>query len=184
MKLGDLRVIPAEIGGGFGGKTVIYLEPVAVALSRKSGLPVKLVMSREEVFRASGPTSGSSMTVKIGAKKRRHDRRRRRRLQVPGRRLPGLAGDRRAACARLRPTTSPNARAIGYDVVCNRPKVAAYRAPGSPIARFRGRKRDGRAGAEDRHGPAGTAAEERRQDRHARRFPAPKLAPRRLCRDA
>ena len=63
------RVYPAEIGGGFGGKTVVYVEPVATMLSRKSGAPVKMVMSREDVFKASGPTSGSSMTVKIGVKR-------------------------------------------------------------------------------------------------------------------
>ena len=58
----DIRAIPAEIGGGFGGKTIVYLEPLAVVLARKSGRPVKMVMTREEVFRASGPTSGSSST--------------------------------------------------------------------------------------------------------------------------
>ena len=68
-QLGDLRVTPAEIGGGFGGKTVTYLEPVAAMLSKKSGLPVRLQMTREDVFRASGPTSGASMWVKIGVKK-------------------------------------------------------------------------------------------------------------------
>ena len=67
--LSDIRAIPAEIGGGFGGKTIVYLEPVAYMLSKKSGRPVKIVMSREEVFRATGPTSGSSSTVKIGATK-------------------------------------------------------------------------------------------------------------------
>ena len=36
MQLGDLRVYPAEIGGGFGGKTVIYVEPVATLLARRS----------------------------------------------------------------------------------------------------------------------------------------------------
>ena len=51
-----IRVIPSEIGGGFGGKTTIYLEPIAVVLSRKARRPVKMVMSREEVFRATGPT--------------------------------------------------------------------------------------------------------------------------------
>src|SRR5687768_15245935 len=69
MKVGDLRVYPAEIGGAFGGKTVVYVEPVCVMLARKSGHPVKVVMSREDVFRATGPTSGSSMTVKIGVKR-------------------------------------------------------------------------------------------------------------------
>ena len=69
MPVGDLRVNPAEIGGGFGGKTVVYLEPVAALLSKKTGRPVKIVMSRDEVFKASGPTSGASMWVKIGVKK-------------------------------------------------------------------------------------------------------------------
>ena len=56
MPLSDIKVTPAEIGGGFGGKTTVYLEPVALALSRKCGRPVKIVMSREEVFLASGPS--------------------------------------------------------------------------------------------------------------------------------
>src|SRR5262249_31161886 len=68
-KLSSIRPTPAEIGGGFGGKTIVYLEPLALVLSRKSGRPVKMVMSRDEVFRATGPTSGSSSTVKIGATK-------------------------------------------------------------------------------------------------------------------
>src|SRR5580700_6111860 len=54
MKLGDLRVYPAEIGGGFGGKTVAYVEPICVLLARKTGAPVKAVMSREDVFKATG----------------------------------------------------------------------------------------------------------------------------------
>src|SRR5919204_140107 len=63
------RAIAAEIGGGFGGKTIVYLEPLALVLARKSGRPVKMVMTREEVFRASGPTSGAHVRIKIGAKK-------------------------------------------------------------------------------------------------------------------
>jgi CO/xanthine dehydrogenase Mo-binding subunit len=67
MNQSDIRAIPAEIGGGFGGKTIVYLEPLALMLARRSGKPVKMQMSREEVFRASGPTSGSWCTVKLGA---------------------------------------------------------------------------------------------------------------------
>jgi CO/xanthine dehydrogenase Mo-binding subunit len=62
MRFSDVRVIPAEIGGGFGGKTTVYLEPLALVLSQKSGHPVKMVMTREEVFRATGPTSASVVT--------------------------------------------------------------------------------------------------------------------------
>src|SRR2546428_8349086 len=65
----SLRAAPAEIGGGFGGKTTIYLEPLSVLLSKKTGHPVKLVMSRGEVLRASGPTSGGTLRCKMGATK-------------------------------------------------------------------------------------------------------------------
>ena len=63
----NIRVTPLEIGGGFGGKTTIYLEPVAMLLSRKAGRPVRLAMSREEIFCASGPAPGASVDVRIGA---------------------------------------------------------------------------------------------------------------------
>ena len=69
INIADIRVTAAEIGGGFGGKTTVYLEPVAVALSRKAGRPVKMVMSRGEVFRGTGPTSGAAISVRIGAKR-------------------------------------------------------------------------------------------------------------------
>src|SRR5207244_8680488 len=67
--IANIRAIPAEIGGGFGGKTIIYLEPLAYMLSKKSGRPVKMVMSREEVFRATGPTSRSAVQAKVGPHK-------------------------------------------------------------------------------------------------------------------
>ena len=63
-----IKVIPTEIGGGFGGKITLYLEPLALVLSRKANRPVKMVMTRDEVFRATGPTSGTKVRVKIGAK--------------------------------------------------------------------------------------------------------------------
>jgi CO/xanthine dehydrogenase Mo-binding subunit len=69
MDVNKLRVTASEIGGGFGGKTHLWTEPLALALSRKANRPVKLTMTRDEVFRASGPTSSTSIDVKIGAKK-------------------------------------------------------------------------------------------------------------------
>src|SRR5205814_4871184 len=69
IDLANIRAMPAEIGGGFGGKTLVYLEPVALALSKKSGRPVKIVMNREEVFRGTGPAAGGVYEVKLGAKK-------------------------------------------------------------------------------------------------------------------
>jgi CO/xanthine dehydrogenase Mo-binding subunit len=135
MKVGDLRVYPAEIGGAFGGKTVVYVEPVAVVLARKSGHPVKVVMSREDVFRATGPTSGSSMTVKIGVKRDGTITAAEGLFKLQAGGFPGSPFMSTCMCA-FAPYDIANARAVGYDVVSNRPKVAAYRAPGSPIGAF------------------------------------------------
>ena len=135
MPLSDLKVIPAEIGGGFGGKTTVYLEPVALALSRKCGRPVKLVMSREEVFLASGPTSGSVMDVKIAATKDGKITAAEMMLAYQAGAFPGspvhLGCMTAFACYDVE-----NLALVGYDVVSNRPKVAAYRAPGAPMAAF------------------------------------------------
>jgi CO/xanthine dehydrogenase Mo-binding subunit len=135
LQIGDLRVHAAEIGGGFGGKTVTYLEPVATLLARKSGHPVKLQMSREDVFRATGPTSGSSMWVKIGVTKDGKITAADGLFKFQAGAFPGSPVMNACLCA-FAPYDIPNARTIGYDVVCNRPKSAAYRAPGSPISAF------------------------------------------------
>jgi len=135
MNLGDLLVHPAEIGGGFGGKTVVYVEPVAAMLSRKTGHPVKIMMSREDVFKATGPTSGSSMTVKIGVKKDGTIVAADGLFKYQAGAFPGSPVMNATMCG-FAPYNIPNVRAVGYDVVCNRPKSAAYRAPGSPISAF------------------------------------------------
>ena len=135
MPVGDIRVTPAEIGGGFGGKTIVYLEPVATLLAKKSGRPVKIVMSRDEVFKASGPTSGSSMRVKIGVKKDGTITAAEGVFKFQAGAFPGSPVMNACMCA-FAPYNIPNQHTIGYDVVCNRPKSAAYRAPGSPISAF------------------------------------------------
>ena len=135
MKTGDLRVHAAEICGAFGGKTVVYLEPVAVVLSRKSGHPVKIVMSREDVFKATGPTSGASMTIKVGVKKDGKIVAAEGLFKYQAGAFPGSPVMNGCMCG-FAPYDIANVRTVGYDVVCNRPKATAYRAPGSPISAF------------------------------------------------
>ena len=130
-----VRAVPAEIGGGFGGKTVVYLEPLALVLSRKSGRPVKIVMSREDVFRASGPTSGSISTVKVGATKDGRITAAQATYHLQAGAFPGSPIRGATGCA-FAPYDLDNVRVTGYDVVCNRPKVVAYRAPGAPIGAY------------------------------------------------
>jgi CO/xanthine dehydrogenase Mo-binding subunit len=135
MPVGDLRVTPAEIGGGFGGKTVVYIEPVAALLSKKTGRPVKITMSRDEVFKATGPTSGASMWVKIGVKKDGKITAAQGLFKFQAGAFPGSPVMNGCLCA-FAPYEVENQQTVGYDVVCNRPKSAAYRAPGSPISAF------------------------------------------------
>lgn len=135
MELSMLKVIASEIGGGFGGKTTIYLEPVALMLSKKSGRPVKMVMQREEVFRATGPASATRIRCKIGAKKDGT-------FTAMDSRLCYEAGAFKGSsmmpgCMTIfTPYDVDNMYVEGFDVVVNKPKVAAYRAPGAPQSEF------------------------------------------------
>jgi len=135
LDMSNIRVNPAEIGGGFGGKTLVYLEPVAVALSKKSGRSVKIQMTREDVFRASGPTSGATMEIKLGAKKDGTIVAAKHVLKYQAGAFPGSPIGPGCMCG-FAMYDLPNVDVVGYDVVSNRPKVAAYRAPGAPITSF------------------------------------------------
>ncbi|MCY4130895.1 MAG: xanthine dehydrogenase family protein molybdopterin-binding subunit [Gammaproteobacteria bacterium] len=130
-QVSDIRVIPSEIGGGFGGKTTIYLEPVAVKLSEISGRPVKMVMSREEVFRATGPTSATLCRVKVGAKNDGTITAATAWLAYEAGAYPG-APVGPGCMSVLAPYDLENFRIEGLDVLVTKPKVAAYRAPGAP----------------------------------------------------
>ncbi len=130
-----VKVIPSEIGGGFGGKIVVYLEPIALALSRKAQRPVKMVMTRDEVFRATGPTSGTKTRVKIGATRDGTIVAASVSLWYEAGAFRGSPVGAGAMCA-LAPYKIPNFFIEAHDVVVNKPKVAAYRAPGSPMAMF------------------------------------------------
>jgi CO/xanthine dehydrogenase Mo-binding subunit len=131
----QIKAVPMEIGGGFGGKIPVYLEPLAALLSRKAGRPVKLTMSRTEVFEGTGPTSGSVVRVKMGARADGTLTAVQGTLIYEAGAFPGShvgAGIGTAIAA----YEVPSALLEGYDVVVNKPKVAAYRAPGAPIASF------------------------------------------------
>lgn len=135
VPLSSVKVIPTEIGGGFGGKISVYLPPVAAMLSKKAGRPVKLIMSRTDVFEGTGPTPGSHMRVKLGATR-------------DGKLVAGdawIAFEAGAytgspiapacmcvfACYEL-----PHGRVEGFDVCVNKPRANAYRAPGSTHVAF------------------------------------------------
>ncbi|MBI4340111.1 MAG: molybdopterin-dependent oxidoreductase, partial [Chloroflexi bacterium] len=136
VPVSKVKAIPMEIGGGFGGKLVVYLEPVAALLSRASGgHPVKLTMNRTEVFESTGPTSGTHIKVKLGATKDGRLIAAEAHLVYEAGAYPGSPVGAGCRCI-FAPYDIPNAYIEGLDVVINLPKSVAYRAPGSPAAAF------------------------------------------------
>ena len=130
-----VKVTPLEIGGGFGGKIPVYLEPVAALLSRKTGRPVKIVMSRKDVFEATGPTPGSYIRVKMGATKDGRLTAAQGYLAYEAGANPGAMVVPACMCV-FAAYDIANVSIDGYDVVVNKPSTAAYRAPGATNAAF------------------------------------------------
>ena len=130
-----VKVIPTEIGGGFGAKGVTYLAPVSAVLAKKAGRPVKIAMSRKEVFEGSGPASATFMRVKLGAKKDGKLTAGQAYMVYEAGAFPGapVGG---GAVTTFGSYNIENMLVDGYDVVCNKQKAQAYRAPGQPQAAF------------------------------------------------
>ncbi len=131
VPVSNIKVVPMEIGGGFGGKTLVYLEPVAAMLAKKTGHPVKVAMSRADVFEGTGPTSGSYMRVKLGVNKEGKITAADATLAYEAGGFPGSPINPGVQCM-LASYDIANGKIEGYDVVLNKPKTAAYRAPGAP----------------------------------------------------
>ena len=137
LPVSKIKVVPMEIGGGFGGKIPIYLEPLAALLSRKTGQPVKMLMTRTEVFDSTGPTSGAWVKVKVGANRDGKITAAEASLAMEAGAFPGSPVPMGTQCI-FAPYEIENGAVDGYDVLVNKAKVAPYRAPGAPIAAFGG----------------------------------------------
>jgi xanthine dehydrogenase molybdenum-binding subunit len=133
--MSKIRVVPTEVGGAFGGKATSYLEAVAALLSRKTGRPVKMVMSRSEVFLATGPTSGTVIRVKMGATRAGRITAMQAELFYEAGAYPGSPAGSGAGVI-LAGYDIPHGQVDGYDVVVNKPKIGSYRAPGATPAVF------------------------------------------------
>ncbi|MFM9118503.1 MAG: xanthine dehydrogenase family protein molybdopterin-binding subunit [Planctomycetota bacterium] len=135
VPISAVKVVPMEIGGGFGGKISVYLPPVAAVLSKKSGRPVKLVMSRTDVLEATGPTPGSHMKIKLGATRDGKLVAGDAWVAFEAGAYPGSPIGAAVICV-FACYDIPHGRVEGYDVCVNRPRTNAYRAPGSTQVAF------------------------------------------------
>jgi len=130
-----VKVVPMEVGGGFGGRGVGYLDPVAAVLSKMTGQAVKIVMTRKEVFEATGPAAGTHMRCKIGVDEKGMITAAQLYLAYEAGAFPGGSSGGGANVG-LAPYRLDNMLVDGYDVVCNKPKTQAFRAPGHSQAAY------------------------------------------------
>src|ERR1700681_2255804 len=130
-----IRVTQSELGGGFGGKTGFYGEPIAVLLARKAKRPVKIVLTRGEVFRGTGPVSGTRSRIKMGVTKDG-------KITAADAELIFQTGAFTGSMFFNAPQAMftrydlKNAKTVSYEVVSNRPKVNSFRAPCVPQVVF------------------------------------------------
>ncbi|GBD11735.1 Putative xanthine dehydrogenase molybdenum-binding subunit XdhA [bacterium HR23] len=130
-----IKVIPTEVGGAFGGKIYVRVSPICLLLSQKTGRPVQIVLTREEVLRATGPGSPLVAHIKVGARRDGQITAIQAKFIYDSGAFPGgpVAG---GVLSALAPYKTLHMRVDGYDVVTNKPRVAAYRAPGATASCF------------------------------------------------
>ncbi len=137
LPVSQIKVVPMEVGGGFGGKLHVFIEPVAALLSKKAGRPVKITLTRAEEFEGTGPTSAAHIHAKIGATKDGRITAAEATMVYEAGAFPG-APINLAISTVFGPYDIKNIRVEAYDVVVNKPKCSPYRAPGGPPAGFAG----------------------------------------------
>lgn len=136
VPISRVNVTPTEIGGGFGGKTGACLEPLCALLSKKAGgRPVQMWMQRDEVLKATYPTSASYIKVKIGADKNGIITAAQAYMAYEAGAFPGSPVGAGSGVI-FAPYKLSNVLIDGYDVLVNKPKAGAYRAPGGTNAAF------------------------------------------------
>ena len=134
--ISKIKVVPTEIGGGFGGKIGVYLEPVAALLSKKTGKPVKIQMDRVDVFEGTGPAPGTSIRAKLGATKDGKIIAAQADMAYENGAYPNGTPGNFATMVATACYDIENIKLDGFDVVVNKPRTQDYRAPSSPAAAF------------------------------------------------
>ncbi|KKM09821.1 hypothetical protein SY88_16635 [Clostridiales bacterium PH28_bin88] len=135
IPLTQIRVISTYIGGGFGCKGGLKVEPIAYLLAKKAnGRPVKIVLSREEEFQAMLVRHATVTTIKTGIK--RDGTLVAREVKVVwdtgAYAEKGPTVCRQTTATAAGPYKIPHTRLIGYCVYTNKIVAGAYRGYGTP----------------------------------------------------
>jgi len=135
LSMSRLRVIGTPVGGAFGGKAGATLEPLCAELSRRTGRPVKMVMTREEEFLANHPCGGSVLELKTGVKANGELVALEARLLFDTGAYEGAQSGTGAVLVQG-PYRIPNLLVKAYAIYTNKPSAGARRALTSPHVHF------------------------------------------------
>jgi CO/xanthine dehydrogenase Mo-binding subunit len=137
IPLSHVKVMPIEVGGAFGAKQSQPLSPLCALIARKTGRPVRMVMTREEDLLACYPAPASTITVKMGVDKEGQI------IAVSYTMILEIGALYREVVDCLGSSNTglslyriPNLSVNLYNVVTNKAPTGAYRAPNGPDAAF------------------------------------------------
>ncbi|MBI4716940.1 MAG: molybdopterin-dependent oxidoreductase [Planctomycetes bacterium] len=139
MPLGKIRVIRPAVGGGFGGKAeTTPLDLCAAILSRRTGRPVKMVYSREEMFHHGRGRHRQHMRFKLGVDREGRIQAFKSEIHLDGGAYSSFGVATAYYAGSVIPTLYhiPNYRYDGYRVMTNKPACGAMRGHGVPQPRF------------------------------------------------
>ncbi len=132
----QVKIVPVEIGGAFGGKTYQPLAPLCALLAMKSGRPVRMEMTREEVLKDSRPAPDSIITIKMGLTKKGLITAASAEIIYDGGAFPEMSHAMFTGGNVFCQYHIPNVCIDTKDVLTNKVPSAFYRAPAIPQAHF------------------------------------------------
>ena len=133
-----LRLVGGTVGGGFGGKVDVIVEPLATLAAMLTNRPVKYAYSRAEEMQVSSPRAAERIYIKDGVMKDGRIVARQIRLYVDAGAYcrHSTYGTTKAAAHFPGPYTIPNVHVDGYCVYTNRTPSSAMRGFGVTIGDF------------------------------------------------
>ncbi|MFY9371258.1 MAG: molybdopterin cofactor-binding domain-containing protein [bacterium] len=138
LPLSRIRVINPGMGGAFGGKLEVTIEPIVAQLARMTGRPVKLTYNRRETMISTRTRHAAIITLKTGVKKDGT-------IVAQDFKVITNTGAYAGSAMNVVGAMSgkvykvykiPNLRFTGYPVYTNTPCAGAMRGYGSPQAFF------------------------------------------------
>ena len=136
LPLSRVKLVPVEIGGAFGGKSYLPLAPLCGLLAMKTGRPVRMEMSRDEVLRDGRPAPGCVATIKMGVTKKGRITAASARFIYDAGGFPEMSHAMFVRGNVLSQYKISNVKIEAFDVLTNTVPVTYYRAPSTPQSHF------------------------------------------------